>query len=151
MLPLFLKTQLALFIYQEAIQAVPFLQHRPQLFYLTFLEKLVPVKFREGTLLLKEKTKSEEIFLILKGEVLNETTQRMFYEGSIIGETDIYYDRDRTENYIALTKVYTVKYDSYVFKSIMKSFPMIEEEIGILASHREKLRKNKLRQRDMLQ
>jgi len=82
--------------------------------------------------------------------VLNETTQRVFYEGQIIGETDVYLQRDRTENYISLTKVYVVKFDSYIFHSIMKTFPEIEAEVQLLAIHREKMRKARLRQRDML-
>jgi hypothetical protein len=66
------------------------------MFYISFLEKLIPLKFREGTTILKMKTRPEEVFLILKGEVLNETTHRVFSMGSIVGETDIIYKRVST-------------------------------------------------------
>lgn len=59
------------------------------MFYINYLEKLIPMKFKEGTIIIKEKTRPEEIFLILKGEVLNCTTDRVFSAGAILGETDI--------------------------------------------------------------
>lgn len=39
--------------------------------------------------MIRAKTRAEEIFLIVTGYVQNESTQRIFSKGSIIGETDI--------------------------------------------------------------
>lgn len=63
------------------------------MFYLNYLVNLIPLKFREGSVIIKAKTKPEEVLLVLKGEVLNETTNCVFTGGSIIGETDIIYKR----------------------------------------------------------
>jgi hypothetical protein len=51
-LPPFLKTNLALFLYQDAIREIPFLQNRDQMFYLNFLDRLIPLKFKKDTVIL---------------------------------------------------------------------------------------------------
>jgi hypothetical protein len=51
----------------------------------------------------------------LEGEVHNESTDRIFSTGAILGESDIHFKRDRIENYIALTKVYALKFEKDVF------------------------------------
>ena len=51
-LPPNLKTQLTLFLYQDAIIRIPFLQMRDQMFYLNYLDRLTPVKFSSDMILL---------------------------------------------------------------------------------------------------
>ena len=68
---------------------IPFLQDRDPTFYLTYLEKLIPLKFKVGTIILKKGVRPEEVFMILSGEALNITTNRIFSVGSMIGELDI--------------------------------------------------------------
>lgn len=84
-----LKAELGCFLYKNAIDSIPFLQNRDQYFYINYLYELVPYNFMKGSLLIREKTKSEEVFFILDGKVLNIETGRIFSKGSIIGETDI--------------------------------------------------------------
>lgn len=68
-LPPNLTTRLALFLYHDAISTVPFLQNRDQTFYLNYLDLLIPLKFQKHTMILKEGTRPEEVFLILTGFV----------------------------------------------------------------------------------
>ncbi len=49
-----------------------------------------------------------------------------------------------------MTKVYTLKYDSYVFKSILENFEDIRIEMEDMAEERENLRLARKRQNDML-
>lgn len=98
------------------------------------------MKFSQGTLILKQKTKAEEIIFLLSGTIINEQTERVFSVGAMLGETDIYFKRDRIENYRALTKVYLLKYDKVVFESILENFPEIKYEVEDLANEREKIR-----------
>jgi len=92
-LPPFLKTNLALFLYQDAIREIPFLQNRDQMFYLNYLDRLIPLKFKADTVILKEETKPEEVIFILSGEVINLQTQRIFGIGGMLGETDIIHNK----------------------------------------------------------
>ena len=54
-LPPNLKTKLSLFLYQEAIRNITFLQQRDQMFYLNYLDKLIPLRFKADMVMIKEK------------------------------------------------------------------------------------------------
>jgi hypothetical protein len=84
---------MALFLYQDAIREIPFLQNRDQMFYLNYLDQLIPLKFKKDTVILKEKTKPEEVIFVLSGEIKNVESGRLFGVGSMLGETDILYDK----------------------------------------------------------
>ncbi len=86
-----LKGQLTLFLYRDAIQRVPFLQGREPKFYLEYLDKLEPVKFQKETVMLKRGTLPQRMYFIVKGRVLNTTLNRVYSDGAIIGETEIYF------------------------------------------------------------
>lgn len=68
---------------------------------------------------MKAKTRAEEVFLILKGEVINKETKRIFSVGAIIGETDLVFKRERVESFEAVNNVYILKYDAVDFINIM--------------------------------
>lgn len=70
-LPSKVKGDLLLFLYFDAIKLIPFLQNRSEHFYLTYLNLLKPHKFLKCTEIIKEGTKSEEVFFILSGEVFS--------------------------------------------------------------------------------
>lgn len=57
---------------------------------------------------------------MLKGIVQNTTTKRALSMGSLIGETDYVYRRERAESFIALTDVHVLKYDINVFENILQ-------------------------------
>jgi CRP-like cAMP-binding protein len=132
-LPSNLKPHLFLFLYNEAIVAIPFLQNRCEKFYLSYLQHLTPLKFIEGANIIKERTKSEEMFFLLSGEALNTVTKRIFTRGALIGETDIIFKRDRTETYIALSTVYLLMYDLNTVQAMLRDFPDIKEDLTHMA------------------
>jgi hypothetical protein len=68
---------------------------------------------------------------------MNKETKRIFSVGSIIGETDLIFKRDRVESYEAVNNVYVLKYDAGDFIAIMNQFPDIREEIEHVANERE--------------
>mmetsp|Transcript_20161 Transcript_20161/g.14875 ORF Transcript_20161/g.14875 Transcript_20161/m.14875 type:complete len:173 (+) Transcript_20161:1886-2404(+) len=93
-----------------------------------------------GSNLLKERTKTEEIFLILSGDVLNFNTARKFSNGSIIGETDYVFKRDRKETFFALNTVYTLRLRTDILSRMLYDFPEIQEELRYIANEREGVR-----------
>ncbi|CDW88503.1 cation channel family protein [Stylonychia lemnae] len=75
-----------------------------------YLDLLIPVKFEKDTIILREKRKPEEVLFIL--------------QGSMLGETDIYFKRviysylkiqERVETFQALNNVYILMYDIETF------------------------------------
>lgn len=63
------------------------------MFYLNYLDKLIPMKFQKDTIIIKKKSRPEEIFFIIKGSILNMDSKRIFSTGALIGETDLIYKR----------------------------------------------------------
>lgn len=59
------------------------------MFYLNYLDALIPLKFKSDTVILKEGAKPEEVIFILSGEIINVNSQRVFSHGVMLGETDI--------------------------------------------------------------
>lgn len=65
------------------------------MFYLKYLQKLIPQNFQRDTALIQKSRKAEEMLFIIEGNVLNKSSHRVFTAGSFIGETDIIYKRVR--------------------------------------------------------
>lgn len=102
-LPTNLKTQLAVFLYKDAIKTIRFLQHRKKSFYEVFLDKLKPMRFDRNMIIFEKGSKANEVCLIMSGVVLNESTGRLFTAGSMFGEQDVYFGRERKDTYKANT------------------------------------------------
>lgn len=80
---------------------------------------MIPIKFPPNQVILRKNSKPNEVYFILKGHVLNSTSKRVFSTGSLIGETDIFYDkRDRLEEFVSLNKVFTLKLSLYYLEHI---------------------------------
>ena len=88
-LPASLKIQLIRFLNREAIELVPFLKNRSDTFYLNYLEKFKPMRFDKDDLIFERGQKSREIFLNIKGEMINVNTNRIYSVGHMIGQDDI--------------------------------------------------------------
>ena len=58
----------------------------------------------------------------------------------MIGETDLYYKRERIEEYKTVTKVLVLKLKSSIFNTIMNSFDDIKKDVAEIAEEREKVR-----------
>ena len=91
------------------------------------------------------------MYFILKGNVLNTVTRRIFSVGSIIGETDIIYKRSRCETYVAMDNVYVLKMDRIIFEEVLKEFPEMKRDVEFLAREREKIRLHKIHQKEFME
>ena len=80
-LPSTLKTQLAIFLYQDAIFVNRFLQDRDDKFYSKYLEELKSQRFVQGDVIAKTGNKPENVYFIMNGVVYNSTTKRYFEAG----------------------------------------------------------------------
>lgn len=58
-----------------------------------YLDKLEPVKFQRETVILKKGTVAQRLYFIVKGRVLNKTSNRIYSDGALIGETDVIFRR----------------------------------------------------------
>ena len=59
----------------------------------------------------------------------NVHTNRIFPVGSLIGQDDILFNRDRQNTYIAKTELFTLKLERDIFEKMMKEFPEIKTEL----------------------
>ena len=84
-LPASLKIQLIRFLNAEAIKAIDFLKNRSDTFYLNYLEKFKPMRFDKDDIIFERGQKAREIFLSIKGEIINVNTNRLFKKGQMIG------------------------------------------------------------------
>jgi len=93
MLPPYLKSEISFFLYRDAITTVKILQDREQKFYGEYISKFEPMRIKAGTVFAKEGMRPQEVFFLLKGEVLCEKSGKYFKEGTMFGETDIIFKR----------------------------------------------------------
>jgi len=100
-LPAAMKIELSQFLNRQALETIRFLQERPDSFYLNYLEKFRPVRFDKGDIICEKGKKPREVFVNFGGCMLNVTTNRIFPVGSLIGQDDILFNRDRQHTYIA--------------------------------------------------
>ena len=80
-LPSTLKTQLAIYLYQDAIIVNRFLQKRDDNFYSKYLEELKTQRFAKGDVIAKTGNKAENVYFIMSGIVHNANTNRYFEAG----------------------------------------------------------------------
>ena len=102
-LPPTLKVQLAVFLYNDAIQIQRFLQNRDDNFYEMYLEELQSQKFNEGDIISKIGNKPEQVFFIMAGVVYNATTDRYFEAGQMINHDALFQKTLITSDYYAET------------------------------------------------
>lgn len=60
-----------------------------------------------------------DIFFIFKGSVKNTNNDKIFNEGSVIGETDIIYNREtRIESFIAIKETFLLRLERSTFENL---------------------------------
>jgi CRP-like cAMP-binding protein len=69
---------------------------------------------------------------------VNVTTNRIYPDGSMIGQDDILFSRDRLHTFRAGSELYTLRLERDVFEKMMKEFPDMKEEILNEANLRSK-------------
>ena len=89
--------------------------------------------------MLKRGTVAQRVYFIVKGRVLNVQTQRIYSDGSVIGETDIIYKK--TETFVALDDIVCVlRLDARILREMMDIFPDIKKDLLEMAKEREIMR-----------
>ena len=86
------------------------------------------MRFEKDELLAIKDTKPSEMFLILKGEVQNVYTQRIFGKGHYIGADDILFLRKRVNSYRATGTVMTMRVAREDFEVMAKEYPIIKKD-----------------------
>jgi CRP-like cAMP-binding protein len=114
-LPSTLKTQLAKFLYQDAILVNRFLQDRDDNFYCKYLEELKSDRFNRGDTIAKAGNNAEFVYFIMNGVVKNVTTGRYFESGQMINHECLLLKQPISQDYIAETDVSTLKYEASTF------------------------------------
>lgn len=137
-LPSTLKTQLAKFLYQNAILVNKFLQDRDDNFYSKYLEEMQNQKFVKGDVIAKIGNKPEWVYLIMNGVVHNTTTGRYFEAGQMINHDCIVKKQLIFEDLVADTAdVSVIKYERETFLQILDQFPDIQEDMNQMIKDKE--------------
>lgn len=66
-LPANLKIQLTRFLHKDTIAQIPFLEARSDRFYLSYLEKLKPMRFDPYQLIWEKDQKPKHVYFLLQG------------------------------------------------------------------------------------
>ena len=114
-LPSTLKTRLAKFLFQQAIYVNRFLQDRGDNFYSKYLEELKAERFQKDDIIAKPGQDPENVYFIMAGIVLNNSTKRYFESGQMINHDVIYKKEVIRDEYIAVTDVAVVKFEKSIF------------------------------------
>ena len=96
---------------------------------MNYLEKFRPMRFDKGDVIFEKGKKPREIYVNFGGKMLNVSTYRIFPVGSLIGQDDILFNRDRQNTFIAKTELFTLKLERDIFEKMMKEFPEIKGEL----------------------
>lgn len=86
-----------MFLYRDAISVIKLLKNRKNTFYEQYLDKLKPMRFDRNTVILEQGSRPNEVCLIVSGQVLNASTGRIFTSGTMFGETDLVFKRERKD------------------------------------------------------
>jgi CRP-like cAMP-binding protein len=108
---------------REAISLIPFLKNRDHQFYLDYLNKLSPMRFDQSDTIFNVGQVPREVYFILKGTVLNTSTNRCFGQGYMFGHEDILYDRKRDSHCKAETELFTLRLERETFEKMVETTP----------------------------
>jgi len=118
-LPTNLKSQMLIVLYKEPITVIKMLQIKDPLFIIEYLPQLQPIIIKRHTKIMAKNTFPSDVFFVVRGCIKNTNNDKVFNEGSIIGETDIIYNREtRLESFIANKESYLLRLDRQVFESL---------------------------------
>ena len=87
------------------------------------------MRFDKGDVIFEKGKKPREIYVNFGGKMFNVSTHRIFPVGSLIGQDDILFNRDRQNTFIAKTELFTLKLERDIFEKMMKEFPEIKTEL----------------------
>lgn len=135
-LPSTLKTQLAKFLYQEAILVNKFLNDRDDNFYSKYLEELKSQRFIIGDYLTRAGEHAVCVYFIMNGVARNLTTSRYFESGQMINHDAVFLKKPIQHDYVAETEMTVLYYDASTFEQILNQFPDCHEDINQIIKER---------------
>ena len=142
-LPSYLKSQMILILYKEPIKTIKLLQFKNPHFILEYLHKLQPMIVKSNIKVITKNTFPADIFFIYRGSIKNINNDKVYNEGSVIGETDIIYKRDnRVETFQTIKEWYLLRLDRPTFESLIEEVPEFRTDIEMIAHSRESARIN---------
>lgn len=137
LLPSTLKTQLAKFLYMDAIVTNRFLQNRDDNFYSKYLEELQSEKFNANDLICKQGSQPECMYFIMSGVVKNTRTMRYFQRGQMINHDCILKRTKILDNFVAETEVTMLRYERETFLLIVDQFPDVKDDMNQMLRDQE--------------
>lgn len=78
-----------------------------------------------------------EVFILLRGCVECKNSGKVFWEGTMFGETDIIFDRKRLETYISVTDCHVLRIRRPQFETILNEVDDFRIDVESMADQRE--------------
>ena len=98
------------------------LKDREMRFYGDYLYKFMPMSIKNGSIFAKEGTSATEVYFLISGCVECLIQKKFFLEGTVFGETDVVFGRNRSDTYKARGDCYILKLSKSQFELIMDEF-----------------------------
>lgn len=73
------------------------------------------MRFEKHTIIFEAGSRPNEVCFVMSGIVLNIYTGRTFNVGSMFGESDVIFKRERKDTFVAESECYLLKYDRIMF------------------------------------
>ena len=138
-LPPTLKTNLAKYLYRDAITMTRLLQDREDNFYSKYLDQLQVKNFFQDDIVASKNRKEENVYFIVGGVVENYDTGRFYESGHMINHDCIFQNQPQYHNYRGFAQVtLTFKYTRDIYLEILENYPEIRAEIKEMVDDREK-------------
>lgn len=144
-LPLSLRTEVAMVIFQDLILKVKLFNTGNPGFIMAFVRKLDLRIYLQGEIIIEEGTYADEFFVVRHGtvEILandNETQIALLDAGSFLGEIGILFDVPRTVTVKAFTAVIMCYMKKNDILEVLKDFPKYKDYLIKVANQRSKCR-----------
>ena len=140
------------FIYNNIdIKNFPLFKKAPKSFYNKIISNLKLIQYHPQEFIIKKGDPSKSMYWILKGSVIITSTdgESVYSElcpGEFFGEIGILFNRPRTANVIAKSKVLLGVLTSKDFNTVLKSYPIMERRIRDEAQERLAMQDKKTKQ-----
>ena len=102
--------------------------------------KFEPMRIKAGTNFVEAGTKPLEVFFLLQGCVESLKNGKFYISGSMFGETDIIFQRDRLDTYQAKMDCHILRLHVTIFNQMLDEFEDIRDDFHMVAEQREQMR-----------
>ena len=102
--------------------------------------KFTPMRLKAGTNFAEEKSKANEVYFLLSGCVEAIKSNKFYTNGAMFGETDIIFDRLRSDTYSTRMDCHILRLNREYFDQILDNFDDIREDVETISEQREQVR-----------